>query len=166
MKEINSCSLLTDPPAGPTDIECMGALNVMRKTNEINIKYWANMVASTGGPEGTKNKDEQTKLETALWTELGIFKGLYEIYPNRYNEEGVMVASCVDAAGTSSYGDACELVLSTYADLGTPTPYFAGDVLNEEANVYCFEENDNGNTRLTGTTSCDPVPMLNGYSQW
>jgi hypothetical protein len=94
-------------------------------------------------------------------------KGLHKIYPSRYNEDGEALATCYDVtASGNAYGEACEAVLSTYAESGTPTPYFTGDAINLEENVYCLEGNVEGGSRLSGTSNCDLVPMFNGYSQW
>lgn len=54
----------------------------------MDQKYWANVVTSSGGPEDTKNKTEQANLENADWVLEGTRKGLFEIYPDRFLEDG------------------------------------------------------------------------------
>ena len=99
---------------------------------------------------------------------MGVNKGLFKLFPNRYDESGNKVASCVgtEASPLTSYGDACTAVLEAYkSTIGTPTPLCKGSAeCDAEAFIKCFTGNNSANVEKLGTANCDLVPMGNGFS--
>jgi len=130
--------------------------------------YWATKVWSTGGTESTKNKTEQTNFEESRWVMEGVNKGLKELYSDRYDDDGNLLASCTDPTSLSvSYGDdACKTIIENYvAANSSPTAPCQGEEACNAA-ISCFAGNDATGTNYTSTDNCDLVQLKYGYSQW
>lgn len=106
-------------------------------------------------------------MKEAGWTQKGVNKGLFKLFPDRFDEEGNPVVTCVSSGANpvTSYGDACTAVLDTYKTaLGTPMPLCKGAEC--DTTIECFTGNNSANPKLTGNTLCALVEIGNGFSQW
>ena len=87
--------------------KCFAAIQAFhQKAVDIN-EYWATKVWSTGGAESTKNKEEQTNLEESLWVLAGTGKGMKNLYPERFDDNGNLLTKCANA-GAEIWGSDCE----------------------------------------------------------
>lgn len=97
------------------DVKCYAGVTEFERKSAAIARYWETKVWSTGGAESTKNKEEQTNYTEALWVLEGAVKGLTEMYPDRFNEDGTPALSCSLANGKAAYGsEACTEVINTW----------------------------------------------------
>lgn len=91
MKALDGCSLRE---VTIEDAKCYAGVSAFHQKSAAITKYWENKVWSTGGTEGTKNKEQQTNYTESLWVLEGAVKGLKELYPDRFNDDGSPALSC------------------------------------------------------------------------
>lgn len=84
---------------------------------------------------------EQASLENAEWVLEGTLKGLFEIFPSRFLEDGAEQEVCEDVDGAKTWGAAnCEQVIIDYkAAKGIPTALYNAVDAVVPANITCFE---------------------------
>lgn len=97
MKGLTTCIMKATPDG---EAGCYTAIMDMERRAAMALQYWTNVVESSGGKTGTKNLSEQAGLTNATNVLDGTRKGLNEIFPERFAEDGTMLATCVDMNGT------------------------------------------------------------------
>lgn len=160
MESLDGCQLRSS--SALDDARCFAAVENFNTKSRMVLKYWETGVWSSGGAADTKNKLEQTNFGEATWVMEGTINGLKKLYPDRYDDNGVLLKSCAGTAGTV-YGADCDAIIATYA-AGLTEPCQGADACN--AAVKCYPNNDNTATAWTTTTNCDLVELDHGYSQW
>lgn len=67
----------------------------MLRRAEMANTYWTNKVVATGGVESTTNRLDQSQLQNAEWVLLGTRQGMFELFPERFEETtGVELERC------------------------------------------------------------------------
>lgn len=166
MEALDGCALRSS--SALDDERCVaGARQFARQAASI-FRFWATSVELSGGVTSTKNKLEQTNLKEATWILDGAYEGLLKLYPERFDKEGNLIASCTDTATNKTVwgADKCKPIIEKYVtDKGTPTKLCKG---TEECNknVQCFVGNVGTGASKTTKTECDLVTLEHGYSQW
>lgn len=124
------------------------------------------MVDNSGGAESTTNRLEQTNYAEALWVMEGAYKGLNELYPERFDENGLPAQQCVDNSGTTLYGaEACESVIADYTlTIVDPSPCGTAEECAE--NISCFAGNEGDGAAQDTEELCDLVSLKYGLLQW
>jgi hypothetical protein len=119
MKAFDGCDFRN---VAVNDAKCFAGVTEFERKSAAITRYWETKVWSTGGTASTKNKEEQTNYKEALWVLEGAVKGLNELYPERFNEDGSPAISCTAADGKVSYGDeACTSVINAYVAAQGPS---------------------------------------------
>lgn len=127
------------------------------------LRYREAMVASTGGADSTKNKDEQNSLRLAKNESAGAAKGCAALFPKRTKDTGGVMekfASCMDttaAANTTKYGDVCTNIVSAYKTLYKLSD--AADIAKADFKVTCDGGSASGD-------ACGKVAWENGMTSW
>lgn len=95
-------------------------------------------------------------MKNADWVLQGTRNGLFEIFPTRFSDLGVELASCINpATGISTWGDDCTGVIATYKTAyGIPTPLYTKLESAVDVNITCFEQNDAGLAKKVGVVNC------------
>lgn len=130
--------------------------------------YWHNIVEYHGGDDAAP-ASEVTSKEEAEWTLKGTLNGLYELFPDRFDEDGYPLEKCYDIYDNASYGDDCTRVKNTYKNaiqIGDLPVYTSKPKTTEglgQVDIECHLNDDALETvLLTGAENCELVEKKNG----
>lgn len=127
------------------------------------LRYREAMLASSGGAESTKNKDEQNALRLAKNESAGAAKGCAALFPKRTKDTGGVMekfASCADVKSdvtVTKYGDACTAIVADYKSLYKLSD--AADIAKADFTVKCDGDSATGD-------ACSKVAWENGLTSW
>lgn len=168
MTDNTDCKLMS-VQAAKVDV-CYHFAYHMYEEAQMLEHYWYNIVEYHGGDE-LAPYEEVTSKEQAEWTYKGTMLGLYELFNERFTEDGVPLETCVDIFGNSSWGDDCAGVKSTYKgqiQIGDLTVYTSKPTLTGTGAVdhTCHTDDSDILPTVTGEELCSLAEKENGMYQF